>query len=108
MDVLNEYEVFYKRGKDEIEITIEIDMEEYGKSFSDDLFHLDTGEYPPSVIKSHINEIKLRYLEGEIKRQVGDNKIKIGKRDLKALQKEVDEDFESYQEEITVSYVEDD
>ncbi len=95
---INNYEVTIKKGKDEQEVSIEIDMEEYGESFAVNAYHLGQ-QYGASVINPVINEDKINFLEDQIKKKEGDD-VHIGKRELKRLMKEVDADYKSYQEEI--------
>lgn len=93
----NDYEVTIKKGKDEQEISIEVNMEEYGESYALNEFQLS--EYGKSVVNPVIEKDKMEFLEEQIKRKEG-NDVHIGKRELRRLIREVDADYNSYQEEV--------
>ncbi len=72
-------------------------MEEYGESYALNEFQLS--EYGKSVVNPVIEKDKMEFLEEQIKRKEG-NDVHIGKRELRRLIREVDADYNSYQEEV--------
>ena len=94
----NDYEITVKKNKNDCEVTVEIDMEKYGESFAENEFHLSQ-QYDEKTIKSILEEDKIEFLKDEVVRQ-NSGDIKVGKRELKKLMQEVDDDYNSYLEEI--------
>ena len=91
MDEELEYTFMYKEKGEEKKGIISLTLEEYVNSFSTDLFHLSQN-YDDKTVNNYVEQDKLDFIKCLIEEEYGN--VKVTKRELKSIMKEIDEDYE--------------
>ena len=95
-DEEKEYEVTYREKGKVKEGVITVTLEEYEESFTTDQYHLSQN-YDDYMVNAAVTEDKMNFIEDKVKEKYGD-KVKITKKEIKSVMKEIDENYEEYLE----------